>query len=170
VNFGDPFGLEPLSEEERQKLGNMCDKIDCDEVRVYRGNDGRMMNAIRAAVLKRSKGRSVTLGNMIFLSDANANDVPTLAHELFHAGEYQELQSTYGITVGGPLGASALYYGAGGKARVVEWTGGYPYSLPAVLETGPAFNSYGFEQRAQIVQLCFQGNIRGSCSISPFRP
>lgn len=39
INFSDLFGLEKLSEDERKKLGDMCDKLDCDKVGVHRGND-----------------------------------------------------------------------------------------------------------------------------------
>jgi hypothetical protein len=147
--------LEPLSEEERRKLGTTCEKVDCDKVDVHRGNDGRIRNAVRKAMMFFSGGRSVTLGNHVYLGDDDAQSIPVLSHEVTHVGQYQQ----WGVL---------KYYGLGIGARISERLGGDPYSLPNPLPLGVPFINYGMEQQAQIVQNCFASLI--GCYVSPYQP
>lgn len=150
VNFSDPFGLEPLTEEERKKLGNTCDKVDCDKVDVHRGNDGRVRNALRKAVMFVSGGRSVTLGNHVYLGDGDAQSTPVLAHEVTHVGQYQEW-------------GAIKYYGRGAGARIEEIFGGDPYSLPSPLPNGVPFGSYGWSNKDRLFRTVFSSCLAATC-------
>lgn len=97
----------------------------------------------------------MTLGQDIYLPDKDAHDVPTLAHEITHAGQYQ----TWG---------AGKYYKEAMKDRMAEAEGGDPYALPSPLPSDKSFDSYGMEQQGQIVQNCFSG--QGSCDVSPYHP
>ena len=157
VNHADPFGLSPdtLSGAERSSLGNTCSQVDCDQVQVHRGDDNAARNTVRDAVLKISGNRAVTLGFDIYLPDDQAHDLPTLAHEVTHVGQFQAW---------GGLG----YYKAAIGDRRAELGGGNPYALPSPLPGNRSFRSYGMEQQGQIVQNCFAG--LGGCKVSPYRP
>ena len=171
ITYSDPFGLEPLTDKERKALGNTCKTIDCDQIRVHRGNDGAVTNGVRAVVLKASLGAAITLGNDIFLPSSVAHDIPTLAHEVTHAGEYQ-LDVALGAATGGAagvVGGIATYYAQGGWDQSTRLFGHNPYALPAVLPAGVPWGSYGFEQRAQIVEDCFLA-VAGRCTVSPYHP
>jgi len=122
------------------------------------------MNGLRSAVLRVSGGRAVTLGNHIFLPSGQSQDVPTLAHEMTHANDYQVLAAAMGAGKG-----SVAYAAVAGVDRVSEMTGGNPYALPGQLTSSRPWGSYGFEQRAQIVEDCFGGRP-DRCAVSPFRP
>jgi len=117
INFSDPFGLEKITEEERKKLGNQCEKVNCDKADIHRGNDGKARNLFRKAVLFVSGGRSVTLGNHVYLANEDAQSIPVLAHEVTHVGQYQQW-------------GAMKYYGRGAGARFNEAFGSDPYSLP----------------------------------------
>lgn len=146
VNHSDPFGLSPdtLSGQEREQLGDLCNQADCSKIQVHRGNDGAAANATRAAVLKLSGNRSVTLGNDIYLSDAA--DFATLAHETQHVVQYQKW-------------GAGEYLRQGINERVLEWTGRNPYKYSL---NGRSLGRYGMEQQGQIVEDCFRGKT-GAC-------
>ena len=148
VNFRDPFGLSPdtLTSKERSELGDLCNQTDCSRIEVYRGEDGAAKNLLRRTVLAASGGRSVTLGNDIFLGDGDVEDFAILAHETQHVVQY------------GKWGA-AEYLRQGVKARVMEMRGGNPYAYRL---NGRSFWRYGMEQQGQIVEDCFRGRT-GAC-------
>ncbi len=54
---------------------------------VIRSNPVR--NGMHDVVLKLSGNRAVTLGFDIYLPDDQAHDLPTLAHEVSHVGQFQ---------------------------------------------------------------------------------
>jgi hypothetical protein len=75
--------------------------VDCDRVQVYRKNDGRTRNTLRSIMMFFSLGRSITLGNNIFLGrdgiqEAQLGGVSVLAHEMTHVSSINrgERQST----------------------------------------------------------------------------
>lgn len=143
-----------LRPAERAALGNVCELVDCDRVRIHRDAG----DTIRSLVLVVSGGRAVALGNHVFLPDGR-NDVHLLAHELAHAGQYQ----AWGALV---------YYGRGLADRVRDvlhlalGVGASPYRYAV---DGRPFEAYGMEQQGQIVEDCFKGDPRAA-AISPYRP
>lgn len=148
LNHSDPFGLSPdtLTSKERTDLGDLCNQADCSKIEVYRGNDGTAKNALRRTVLTASDGRSVTLGNNIFLGDGDVGDFAVLAHETQHVVQYQKW-------------GAAEYLRQGVNARVMELTGGNPYGYRL---NGRSLSRYGMEQQGQIVEDCFRGRT-GAC-------
>ena len=143
-----------LRAAERAALGNLCELVDCDRVRIHRDAG----DTIRAVVLALSGNRAVALGDHVFLPDG-AGDIPLLAHELTHCGQYQAW---------GPL----VYYGRGIADRVRDilhlslGIGASPYRYAL---DGKPFEAYGMEQQGQIVEDCFLGD-RAAAGISPYRP
>jgi uncharacterized protein DUF4157 len=142
-----------LTARERAALGNLCERVDCERVRVHRDRG----DALRAAVLVVSGGRAVTLGNHVFLPDA-LEDVALLAHELTHCGQYQRW-------------GTLVYYGRGVRDRVrdVLHLAGLRESPYRYVIDGRPFDAYDMEQQGQIVQDCFNGDAAAR-AISPYRP
>ncbi|MEO8227402.1 MAG: DUF4157 domain-containing protein [Gemmatimonadota bacterium] len=144
-----------LTALERAALGNLCEVVDCDRVRVRRNPGDRL----RAIVLALSGGRAVALGNDVFLPAGNASDIGVLAHELTHCGQYQAW-------------GALTYYGRGLVDRVRDalhltlGLGESPYRY--AVEDKP-FGAYGMEQQGQIVEDCFNGDAAARV-ISPYRP
>ncbi|MBA2626404.1 MAG: DUF4157 domain-containing protein [Gemmatimonadales bacterium] len=144
-----------LNARERLALGNLCEVVDCDRVRIRRDPG----DLIRSLVLAVSGGRAVALGNDVFLPAGEAGNVALLAHELTHCGQYQQW---------GPL----TYYGRGLVDRIREvlhlrlGVGESPYRYAA--DDRP-FTAYGMEQQGQIVEDCFNGDATAA-GISPYRP
>jgi hypothetical protein len=143
-----------LTASERRALGNLCELVDCDRVRLHRDP----ADGLRSLVLALSGNRAVALGNHVFLPEG-WNGVAVLAHELTHCGQYQAW---------GPL----LYYGRGIADRVRDilhlslGIGASPYRYAA---GGKPFSEYRMEQQGQIVEDCFLGD-RAAAGISPYRP
>jgi len=143
-----------LRPAERDALGNLCELVDCDRVRIHRDAG----DTVRSAVLALSGGRAVALGNHVFLPDGRS-DVALLAHELTHAGQYQ----AWGALV---------YYGRGLADRVRDvlhltlGVGASPYRYAV---DGRPFEAYGMEQQGQIVEDCFKGDP-GAAAVSPYHP
>ena len=139
---------------ERRALGNLCERVDCDRVRIHR----RPGDALRGVVLALSGGRAVTLGNHVFVPDGPL-DTALLAHELTHCGQYQSW---------GPL----VYYARGLRDRVRDvlhlalGVGSGPYRYDV---NGQPFEAYGMEQQGQIVEDCFNGDL-AAAGISPYCP
>ena len=155
VNYSDPFGLDTLSNKERQRFADHCRRIDCGKVNVLRGNDDKATNIRRQMLLKVSGGRSHTLGYEIVLADNEGEDV--LAHELAHVVQYEEW-------------GAARYYANGTAERLRESRGQNPYKLPRPLSSSPnGWLDYGMEQQGQIVQNCFLGSVE-ACILSPYQP
>jgi hypothetical protein len=134
--------------------------VDCDRVRLYRRDAGGVAGLTRALVLWTSRNRAIALGNHVFLPDRNEWDLPVLAHELTHCGQYQAW-------------GAVRYYAKGAVAQFRDLLyrtahiGVSPYRYSA--EPGKPFDAYGMEQQGQIVEDCFRG-YPGAREISPFRP
>lgn len=143
-----------LRATERAALGNLCELVDCDRVRIHRDTG----DTVRAVVLALSGNRAVALGDHVFLPDG-PGDVAVLAHELTHCAQYQSW---------GPL----VYYGRGIADRVRDilhlslGIGASPYRYAL---NGKPFEAYGMEQQGQIVEDCFHGDL-AAAAISPYRP
>ncbi len=146
--------MEALTEEERKRLGKLCRQADCSKIEVFRGHDGKADNALRKAVLAISQGRSVTLGNRIFLADGDARSFSRLAHEATHAWQYQKLG-------GGEWLRRAI------NDRAMEATGLNPYTYRLNGRSFSQYNPDGLEQQAQIVEDCVNG-AQGACSAAGF--
>jgi hypothetical protein len=149
-----------LTAAECAALGSLASVVDCRRVRLYRcGVDG-VPGLVRDVVLWLSRNRAVALGNHVFLPDHCEGDLPALAHELTHRGQYQAW---------GPW----RYYRRGLTAQIREWAyrslkiGSSPY--PYRSEPPKAFEAYGMEQQGQIVEDCFRGDPVAS-AISPYHP
>jgi hypothetical protein len=149
-----------LTPAECAELGNLPAAVDCNRVRLYRGSAGGVAGLMRLLVLWTSRNRAVALGNHVFLPDRWEWDLPVLAHELTHCGQYQAW---------GPL----RYYATGFAAQLRDLLhrtaniGVSPYRYSA--EPDKPFDAYGMEQQGQIVEDCFRGHP-GAQEISPFRP
>ncbi len=123
--------------------------MDCNKIDVRRGGDDPVTNLIRKAVLYFSGNRSVTLGNAIYLSNAQANDLATLIHEAVHVGQAQ------GVGL-------RRFLDAGLGAREQELVGLDPYAYVP----GKEFNTYQLEQQAQITEDCAKG-VSFACETLP---
>jgi Domain of unknown function (DUF4157) len=147
-----------LTADEQRRLGRLTRMVDCTRVRLHRGAVAN--DRLRDLVLWASRGRAVTLGNHVFLPDRCARDLPTLAHELTHCGQYQAW---------GPW--RYFIHGASAQLRdLLHRTLGFgssPYAYG--LERGKPFEAYGMEQQAQIVEDGFRGNA-AALAVSPYRP
>ena len=144
-----------LTRAERAALGSLCDCVDTDRVRLHEA----AADGLRRWVLALSGGRAVALGNHVFLPADRAGDIPLLAHELTHCGQYQ---AWGGITY--------FARGIGDRVRDVlsrVGIGDSPYQWRAA--SGRPFESYGMEQQGQIVEECYRGDP-AAAAVSPYRP
>ena len=148
-----------VTADERARLGSLPGKVDCERVRVHRGNTGAT-EALRRAVLWASRGRAIALGNHVFLPDGSAGDLATLAHELTHCGQYQAWGAWRYFSRGAATQLRDLLHRAFGIGESQ-----YHYRL----EDGKPFESYGMEQQGQIVEDSYRGD-RAALAVSPFRP
>jgi hypothetical protein len=150
---------ERLSPEERAALGTLAARVDLSRVRLHRGQP-EQPDRLRHAVLWASRGRAVALGNHVFLPEHCAREVPVLAHEVTHCGQFQQ------------WGALA-YFGRGAITQLRDLlhrslgVGESPYRYQ--VEIGKPFEAYGMEQQAQIVEECFRGDAT-ALAVSPFGP
>jgi hypothetical protein len=148
-----------LTPAECAELGSLALIVDCRRVRLYRESGGTS-GLLRSLVLRLSLNRAVALGNHVFLPDRCRRDLPVLAHELTHCGQYQAW---------GPW----VYFGRGLAAQVRDLLhrtlriGSSPYRYRP--EATKPFEAYGMEQQGQIVEDSFRGNAAAQ-AISPFRP
>jgi hypothetical protein len=138
-----------LTATERIALAPLALWTDLAQVRVHRGHDAALTNLARRAVLSLSRGRACALGNHVFLPDRLLHDIPVLAHEAAHCGQYQRW--------------GALRYftrGAGEQARYTRWrrtgAGANPYAYR--VEPRRPFGTYGMEQQGQLVEDAFRGS------------
>lgn len=144
-----------LTSEERAALGSLCECVDTDRVRLH----DAAPDALRRWVLALSGGRAVALGNHVFLPGDRAGDIPLLAHELTHCGQYQAW-------------GGLAYFARGINEQVRDMLsrlgiGDSPYRWrPA---GGRPFDSYGMEQQGQIVEDCYRGDPEAA-AVSPYRP
>ena len=147
--------MNRLTADERQRLASLAARVDCDRVRLHRG-----AGMVRRLVLWASRGRAVTLGNHVFLPDRVARDLPVLAHELIHCGQFQRWGAWRYLTRGAAAQARELLFRRLGIGRS-------PYAYR--LEEGKAFEAYGIEQQGQIVEDSVRGDP-GALAVSPYRP
>ena len=115
---------------------------------------------LRSLVLWASRNRAVALGNHIFLPNRCEGDLPVLAHELTHCGQYQAWGPVRYFANGITAQVRDLLYR---KMRV----GSSPYWYHC--EPGKPFEAYGMEQQGQIVEDCFRGHPAAR-ALSPFQP
>lgn len=148
-----------LTPTECAALGNLATGVDCRQIRLYRDAAG-LSGLLRRIVLGVSGDRAVALGNHVFLPDHCHNDLPVLAHELTHCGQYQTW---------GPW----RYFGSGVAAQVRELLhrkariGSSQYQYRP--EPSKPFEAYSMEQQGQIVEDCFRGDPVAR-ALSPFHP
>lgn len=140
-----------LTVGELAALSPLANWTDLSRVRVHRGDDSPLSNALRHVVLSLSRGRACALGNHVFLPDWCRHDVAVLAHEAAHCGQYQR------------WGAIRYYLrGAAEQARYARWrrlgSGANPYAY--VIEPGKPFDAYAMEQQGKIVEDAFRGHPR----------
>lgn len=149
-----------LTPAECTKLGSLATAVDCSRVRLYRAGVGGASGLARDLVLRLSRNRPIALGNRVFLPDHCEGDLPLLAHELTHCGQYQAW---------GPL----RYYGRGLATQVRDLLhraakiGCSQYQYWP--EPSQPFDAYGMEQQGQIVEDCFRGDPKAG-AISPYQP
>jgi hypothetical protein len=150
---------ERLNPEEQAALGTLAARVDLSRVRLHRGQSERP-DRLRRALLWASRGRAVALGNHVFLPDHCARELPVLAHEATHCGQYQEW-------------GALTYFGRGAITQLRDLLhrtlglGESPYTYQ--VEIGKPFEAYGMEQQGQIVEDCFRGDP-AALGVSPFRP
>ena len=117
--------------------------LDAGRVRVHGTACGPRMGLLRGVVLLVSRGRAVALGNHVFLPARCERDPAVLAHELTHCAQYQAW---------GPW----RYYRRGAAAQArdlmhrVFGLGTSPYAYRH--DPDKAFETYGMEQQAQMVE------------------
>jgi Domain of unknown function (DUF4157) len=146
-----------LTEEETRALRALPLPVDLSRVRIHRGGGGRAARALRAVVLRCSRGRGIALGNDVFLPDDCCESLPVLAHELTHCGQYQA------------WGAVRYYVRAiADRIRELRYRRGlgaspYEYRMDAVRP----FEQYGMEQQGQIVEDWFRGRANGLERLTP---
>jgi hypothetical protein len=149
-----------LTSTECAELGNLASTLDCARVRLYRPGTTGASVLLRRLVLWLSRNRAVALGNHVFLPDACDGDLPVLAHELTHCGQYQNW-------------GARRYFGRGFVTQLQDLLhrtlriGSSPYRYSP--EPGKPFTAYGMEQQGQIVEDCFRGHPPAKV-ISPFQP
>jgi hypothetical protein len=149
-----------LTSAECAELGTLAAAVDCHRVRLYRSRADGIAGLIRSVVLWATRGRAIALGNHVFLPVGCQRDLPVLAHELTHCGQYQAW---------GPW----VYFARGFSTQMRELlfrtarVGSSPYRYDA--DPSRPFESYGMEQQGQIVEDCFRGNPVAR-AIAPFQP
>jgi hypothetical protein len=148
-----------LSSTEHAALGTLGAGVDCGRVRLYRDAAGTS-GLIRRIVLGVSRNRAIALGNHVFIPDACQDDLPVLAHELTHCGQYQAWGSLKYFTKGAIAQLRHLLFQT---LRI----GSSPYWYR--FEPGKPFEAYGMEQQGQIVEDCFRGHPTAR-ALSPFQP
>ncbi len=132
---------QSLTGKERAALGNFCDQVDCDRVRIH-GNP--------------VDGAGLTIGYDIWIGDRK--DIPLLAHEMVHVAQYEDQGIVQYLAT-----AALTWLGA-----AISNTSPYPYGP---LVPGRSYGDYNMEQQGAITQVCFaSGGNAAECRISPFRP
>ena len=152
--------MSGLTPEERRRLGSLAARVDCARVRLHRARGRGADGLLRDLVLWASRGRAIALGNHVFLPDRCARDLPTLAHELTHCGQYQAWGWWRYFARGGVAQLRALVHRTLGIGRS-------PYRYR--LEPGKPFEAYGMEQQGQIVEDGFRRDP-AALAVSPYRP
>lgn len=136
-------GARPLMEVERTLMEAIPLQVDLSRVRLYRSECRGAAGRLRRLVLGASRNRAVALGNHVFLPDRCQSDLPVLAHELTHCGQYQAW---------GPV----RYFARGAAAQLRDLIhrrlgiGSSPYQYQ--VKPNKPFKAYGMEQQAQMVE------------------
>lgn len=149
-----------LTADECAELGNLASVVDCRRVRLYRDQTGGGPALLRKLVLGLSGNRAVALGNHVFLPSRCERELPVLAHELTHCGQFQAWGPWAYFTRGLASQMRDLVH------RVMR-VGTSPYRYE--VEPNKPFVAYGMEQQGQIVEDCFRGHPAAR-AISPFQP
>jgi hypothetical protein len=152
--------MSGLTADECRRLDGLMRHVDCSRVRLHRAAGPGAAGRLRDLVLWASRGRSIALGNHVFLPDGRADDLPTLAHELTHCGQYQAWGAWRYFLRGAFTQLRDLLHRALG-------VGSSPYHYR--LEAGKPFEAYGMEQQGQIVEDGFRGDA-AALAVSPYRP
>lgn len=166
VNYSDPLGLRPLTEQERSRMGNLCEEIDCDKINIHEGHDSEDENKERMKWLGRSRGAPITIGDDVYIPDGSIGDFGTLAHELTHVYQYH-------VDFGSNLRKYELTLFFGDQApywlfrKTKGRLGKDPYDTGNM--SGKSFDDYPYEGQASIVEQCFTGNP-WACSLAPIHP
>jgi hypothetical protein len=142
-------------------IGELPLPVDWSRVRLYRPECRAGAGLARRAVLWLSRGRAVALGNHVFLPAWCDGDLAVVAHEVTHCAQYQSW---------GPW----RYFTRGAAAQFREFAYrcfGYGHS-PYAYGPGPeqAFDAYGMEQQAQIVEDALRGSAAARAITAARRP
>jgi hypothetical protein len=149
VRDTDGWVTREVSPEVCAAIGELPLPVDWGRVRLYRQGCASGAGLARRVVLWLSRGRAVALGNHVFLPASCDGDVALMAHEATHCAQYQSW---------GPW----RYFTRGAAAQIRDFVHrrfGYGRS-PYVYHPGPdqAFDAYGMEQQAQIVEDALRGS------------
>jgi hypothetical protein len=114
--------------------------------------------------------RALTLGNFIFVPygpDASLGAIGTLAHEVTHSIQYQNLGTELAFSILGVEWVQDwMYRNWGVGSSPYEWEKQY------AADPGREFRNYTLEGQAQMVGDCFggQGLYQLACRTSPYGP
>jgi hypothetical protein len=147
---GNPGGVtREVPPEVCAAVGRLPLPVDWRQVRLYRQGCAGLAGLSRRVVLSLSRGRAVALGNHVFLPAGCDGDVALMAQEATHCAQYQSW---------GPW----RYFTRGAAAQIrdlVHRRLGYGASPYAYHPGGDqAFEAYGMEQQAQIVEDALRGS------------
>jgi RHS repeat-associated protein len=140
----NPTG-RPMTDAERAAVGNACDQVKCDRVRITEGNQF---------------ARGFTIGYGIYINGTLDMTLHAakflLAHELWHVYQWQTRGSLW-----------YTWYGLGSfVSRAAFWRS--PYSLPVGGPGSTNIWDYGFEQQGNIVASCVTNPLSAWCKVSPW--
>ena len=151
ATYRDPYGLraDTIPQQFQEKLGDMCDEIDCDKATMY-------VWGVMPANAGLTIGSDMYFGRM--LDPNNLYDVSLLAHELTHVGDFQKQPAWFSVY---EAVATFSFENFTARGDVYNWKQ-YPLG---------SWQEYNLESRAQIVQDCFRrGSGSLACAISPYHP
>ena len=145
-----------LNATEQSALAGLPLPVDFARVRLHRGAGGPARRALRALVLRVTRGRASALGNDVFLPDACCDSLPVLAHELTHCAQYQA------------WGALRYYArGVGDRLRELRHRRGHgPSPYDYACGSPRPFAAYGMEQQGQIVEDWLRGSPEAAAMLT----
>lgn len=152
-----------MTPAERTSHGNMCGLVNCDVVHVH---DGSSRDEGRERWMLLTGGRSITVGNDIYVADQDIGadgyvTGETLAHELTHVGQYQQW-GAFGYAADGIFIQSVN--------TVANWFGANNPVYPVPLPTSKRFGQMNMEQQATVVEGCYR-RVSAYCNVQgqPYR-
>jgi len=145
-----------LSDSQRSALGNFCQVIKCDPVRITT-KSGNLALKI-AELFTGGETIGITLGDHIYFRDAGDPSIGDLAHEMTHVWQFQVTDA---------LQVPSAYFIAGGLTQTVNLF----HDVYNPHDYNHSCRSYGMEQQATIVENCFNG-VAAACGTpgEPFHP